>query len=938
MNTIHRRINPVTLAILAILCVPAAQAELVNEAWVVRSGDGLYSIARKLAPKDLKLQARIRSEISQLNPGVNTENLEIGLNLKLPVFLFKQPEPAPAAPAALPEAPAPVQVSQPAVVTPDPQEIIGKVVIQSGNMVAENRGSSRKLNRTASILKGDTLKTAGNTRSQIRMKDGALIAISPNTELRIENYAYNGSEDGTERSVINLIKGGFRTITGAIGHVNKQNYQVKTSVATIGIRGTHYGLMLCEGGSCQNNPDMGNLNDGLYGGVVDGSVVADNASGQFAFNNDQYFHIQSQQMPPVETLLPPPVFQDAPPHGGEQPPRDDMANGPKPEGPNGQPPDNQRGMGPDGKGPGPMPGMAPGFQPNGPEGGMMAGDFQFNRNPMGMNFFNNDFLPPRDFQFMPGQPQNNIGNTGLPPPAPPGSGIAIAFTSSLSTISNDHGTAASIYIREGNPNGIFLERWTDPETGQVIGNLPFGIHEAHDVIDPQTLAIIGHQEHEATRLYPGSTGTSYQDLGGNPNFGVNWGRWEGDFLVKENGVALLHDGNFHFIYSDRLTPKDTLFNLGGLRSRIGLYTFAGGTLPTHSNPANNIYMTQPQISMGVDFVNHSVTNYDLFIGNTSTNWHAWLASPVDFSNLGDSFDLAASSTLGAGGTYMGRASVMFVGDMAYGAMTSYSIFDSGTQGGLSGAAFLLPPGNTAADGSSGLFASSNSAGNLISFASTLNNVSSDNMYVDANTNPVAAVDRWVDATSQVHHNSMFVNNPSTATLAASGIDTTTVAGTTVYWGRWNSTTVNVDAMQLQNVATDFIGSNNITTPTQLAGLTGTMLYGATGSAVHAYDGTGTQITGITVTMSYDFDTDRMTAYDIVTPALSATLAAPVDFVDLGKRFNLVDPNICTGNCVSGYGNMQLIGANADGAITSFAIQDATLSNSATGTAVMVNGW
>jgi hypothetical protein len=186
-----------------------------------------------------------------------------------------------------------MQVSQVAAATPDPAEIIGKVVIQSGSMLAENRGSTRQLNRTASILKGDTLKTAGNARSQIRLKDGALLAISPGTELKFEDFAYNGSEDGTERSVINLIKGGFRTITGAIGHVNKQNYQVKTSVATIGIRGTHYGLMLCEGGSCQNNSEAGNLNDGLYGGVVDGSIVTENDTGQSTFNNDQYFQIQS---------------------------------------------------------------------------------------------------------------------------------------------------------------------------------------------------------------------------------------------------------------------------------------------------------------------------------------------------------------------------------------------------------------------------------------------------------------------------------------------------------------------------------------------------------------------------------------------------------------------------------------------------------------------
>ena len=338
MNSIYRNNKLLTLALLGTLGLSTAQAGRVNESWVVKSGDGLYGIARNLAPKDLKMQARIRHEITRLNPNANTNNLAIGLSLTLPAFLFEKSEPTPVViPAAVTqppvtEPPAPIQISQATVVTPDPQEIIGRVVIQTGDMVAENRGSTRSLKRTANILQGDTLKTSGNARSQIRLKDGALLAISPGTELKFEDFTYNGREDGSERSIISLIKGGFRTITGAIGHVNKQNYQVRTSVATIGIRGTHYGLMLCEAGSCQNTPENGNLDDGLYGGVVDGSIVTDNQSGTTTFNNDQYFHIKTAQTAPLETLLPPPVFNDNPAPGGKSE-ENDMA-GPPPD-PNG---------------------------------------------------------------------------------------------------------------------------------------------------------------------------------------------------------------------------------------------------------------------------------------------------------------------------------------------------------------------------------------------------------------------------------------------------------------------------------------------------------------------------------------------------------------------------------------------------------------------------
>jgi len=103
-----------------------------------------------------------------------------------------------------------------------------------------------------------------------------------------------------------LVRGGFRTITGYIGHKNKRNYRVKTSVATIGIRGTHYGLMVCSDGSCNNESEA--LQDGVYGGVVDGSISVSNNSGEYIFNNDQYFHVASVSSAAVEQLLPPPVF------------------------------------------------------------------------------------------------------------------------------------------------------------------------------------------------------------------------------------------------------------------------------------------------------------------------------------------------------------------------------------------------------------------------------------------------------------------------------------------------------------------------------------------------------------------------------------------------------------------------------------------------------
>lgn len=58
-----------------------------------------------------------------------------------------------------------------------------------------------------------------------------------------------GAEPGSDssRAFFRLVKGGFRTVSGLIGKVNQDDYRVSTPVATIGIRGTRYGVRICQG-------------------------------------------------------------------------------------------------------------------------------------------------------------------------------------------------------------------------------------------------------------------------------------------------------------------------------------------------------------------------------------------------------------------------------------------------------------------------------------------------------------------------------------------------------------------------------------------------------------------------------------------------------------------------------------------------------------------
>lgn len=146
-------------------------------------------------------------------------------------------------------------------------------------------GSARALNKGSELFEGDRIVTGVNGRVQIRMGDGGLLALRPATEFLIEAFHYPQNQDddfGVQREVsfFALLKGGFRSITGAVGKKDKDAYRVRTPVATIGIRGTDYDAMLCAGDCAALSAAVGqSIADGLYVGVNSGAVRVMNDAG-----------------------------------------------------------------------------------------------------------------------------------------------------------------------------------------------------------------------------------------------------------------------------------------------------------------------------------------------------------------------------------------------------------------------------------------------------------------------------------------------------------------------------------------------------------------------------------------------------------------------------------------------------------------------------------
>jgi len=118
-----------------------------------------------------------------------------------------------------------------------------------GNVtVSRLDGREQPLLRGAELDNGDTVRTAQG-RAQLRFSDGAYVSLQPGSEFAIRDYRFEGRTDGAERGFFGLAKGAMRTVSGFIGRVNRDRYQVTTPTATIGIRGTGGVIQVRDDGS-----------------------------------------------------------------------------------------------------------------------------------------------------------------------------------------------------------------------------------------------------------------------------------------------------------------------------------------------------------------------------------------------------------------------------------------------------------------------------------------------------------------------------------------------------------------------------------------------------------------------------------------------------------------------------------------------------------------
>lgn len=194
----------------------------------------------------------------------------------------------------------------------------GQVLFALGRVEIQRAGQTLAATRGAPVEVGDTISTGPTGLAQVRLKDGALLSLRYGSTMKVEEFQLPAAApaaapgaapvvagpaaSGGGRSVLRLLRGAFRTVTGLIGRNVNDSYHVVTPVATIGIRGTDYSAAYCNG-------DCGTTPDGLYVGVSSGTIELNNDGGQLVLTNDRYGYVKDNSTPPEQELAPPEVLE-----------------------------------------------------------------------------------------------------------------------------------------------------------------------------------------------------------------------------------------------------------------------------------------------------------------------------------------------------------------------------------------------------------------------------------------------------------------------------------------------------------------------------------------------------------------------------------------------------------------------------------------------------
>jgi hypothetical protein len=251
----------------------------------VQPGQTLHSIVRRLYPERQKDWDKLEQQIVRENPHAfvngDATRLKAGARIDLPRRMVLKPRPIANKSRA------------------------GEVLLARGEAIAVGQDKkSRQLDAGDDVFVGDKIVTGEDGFVQFLMVDKAKVDLRCYSIMVIEKYDLQSSR---RSSILKLLQGSVHKVSGEIGKEKNDVYEMKTPVASVGVRGTEYALRVFQSKGCDGSVDTGD--EGLYVKVMEGRVDVRNKAAETAVAKNDTLYIPQPDKAPVEMDIKPGVIE-----------------------------------------------------------------------------------------------------------------------------------------------------------------------------------------------------------------------------------------------------------------------------------------------------------------------------------------------------------------------------------------------------------------------------------------------------------------------------------------------------------------------------------------------------------------------------------------------------------------------------------------------------
>lgn len=127
----------------------------------------------------------------------------------------------------------------------DPQETIGVVRNATGTATITRGEHSLPAAAGTKLHAGDTLSTGFDGSLGVIFRDNSTLSLGPGSSIVIRSFLY-APREGKLGLLARISSGTMAYISGLIGKLSPQSVRFDTPVATIGIRGTYFAVIVGE--------------------------------------------------------------------------------------------------------------------------------------------------------------------------------------------------------------------------------------------------------------------------------------------------------------------------------------------------------------------------------------------------------------------------------------------------------------------------------------------------------------------------------------------------------------------------------------------------------------------------------------------------------------------------------------------------------------------